>query len=325
MSSFLKKLAGIGSSASEAIQPRVPSIFEPHRRDVASFGAKSFVSPNNPQEEKTAEANQESQDGQYALDKNPTREMMDGQPAYIEEIGRARPLRSVSTVPASREPEKTADRAEFDSASRITSVVSDPVIDRSSQAKIEMTETQQGLQKASALPKAMLRRASRKEKATQSSNGIAHIVSDRTLPVLGAHNAISPLSAIPLGKSFAREESEQTHAINVMNDSAGRNANAGSLSEPLIPIRIPPALTRSSVIRPVNSPMPRRSGEEAFGGSRMPIAPGAEFEPAIRVTIGRVDVRAVFPAPTPRRTQPVRSKASLSLDEYLKRRGREQR
>ena len=44
-------------------------------------------------------------------------------------------------------------------------------------------------------------------------------------------------------------------------------------------------------------------------------------EPVIRVTIGRVDIRAEFPAPVMRQSPPPRSKPSaLSLDEYLKQR-----
>lgn len=47
-------------------------------------------------------------------------------------------------------------------------------------------------------------------------------------------------------------------------------------------------------------------------------------EPTTRVTIGRVEVRAVFPAPQPRPVPSARPKATLSLDNYLKRdRGRQ--
>ena len=48
-------------------------------------------------------------------------------------------------------------------------------------------------------------------------------------------------------------------------------------------------------------------------------------EPPIHVTIGRVEVRAVFPAPPSRRTSSARSRPTLSLDDYLKQRDRGQR
>jgi len=46
---------------------------------------------------------------------------------------------------------------------------------------------------------------------------------------------------------------------------------------------------------------------------------GAEREPAIRVTIGRVEVRAVFPEQPAKRSAPGRFRPSVTLDEYLKR------
>lgn len=42
-------------------------------------------------------------------------------------------------------------------------------------------------------------------------------------------------------------------------------------------------------------------------------------EPSIRVTIGKVEVRAVFPSPPVNRTPAQRARPTLSLDEYLKR------
>lgn len=45
-------------------------------------------------------------------------------------------------------------------------------------------------------------------------------------------------------------------------------------------------------------------------------------EPVIRVTIGRVDVRAVFSDPPVRHAQPRQSKRTITLDEYLKRSSR---
>jgi hypothetical protein len=47
--------------------------------------------------------------------------------------------------------------------------------------------------------------------------------------------------------------------------------------------------------------------------------PAPEVEPTISITIGRVDVRAVFPQPQAQRTRRVHP-APMSLDEYLKRR-----
>jgi hypothetical protein len=47
--------------------------------------------------------------------------------------------------------------------------------------------------------------------------------------------------------------------------------------------------------------------------------------PTIRVTIGRVDVRAVMPAPPVPVAKPVHPRPGLSLDDYLKQRRGEAR
>lgn len=45
-------------------------------------------------------------------------------------------------------------------------------------------------------------------------------------------------------------------------------------------------------------------------------------EPAVHITIGRVEVRAVFPEPSVRPAPPSKNHPSLSLDDYLKKRSR---
>lgn len=48
-------------------------------------------------------------------------------------------------------------------------------------------------------------------------------------------------------------------------------------------------------------------------------------ESPINITIGRVEVRAIMPTPSARRAAPAKSRTTLSLDEYLKRRERGRR
>ena len=48
-------------------------------------------------------------------------------------------------------------------------------------------------------------------------------------------------------------------------------------------------------------------------------------ESPINITIGRVEVRAIMPAPSARRAVPAKPRATLSLDDYLKRRDRGRR
>jgi hypothetical protein len=69
------------------------------------------------------------------------------------------------------------------------------------------------------------------------------------------------------------------------------------------------------------------SGAELAEATTRPAAPksppqtfaGTASEPAIRVTIGRVEVRAVFPEQPVKRSAPPRFRPSVTLDEYLNR------
>jgi hypothetical protein len=63
---------------------------------------------------------------------------------------------------------------------------------------------------------------------------------------------------------------------------------------------------------------PARPAVPNLPSTTAPTASGAA-EPAIRVTIGRVEVRAVFPEAAAKRSPPQRFKPSVSLDDYLNR------
>jgi hypothetical protein len=80
-----------------------------------------------------------------------------------------------------------------------------------------------------------------------------------------------------------------------------------------------PAPSVTGAVRP---PLAPRSG-----GARNPEAlpPSSSPKPNIQVSIGRVEVRAVFPEPAVRRAQPRSSRPTVSLDDYLNRRPRGRR
>jgi len=81
----------------------------------------------------------------------------------------------------------------------------------------------------------------------------------------------------------------------------------------------PQASPVASAIRP---PVAPRSG-----GVRNPEALPASSAPApaIQVSIGRVEVRAIFPEPAVRSAPAPRSRPTLSLDDYLNQRNRGKR
>jgi len=69
---------------------------------------------------------------------------------------------------------------------------------------------------------------------------------------------------------------------------------------------------------------PATIGMRALAGARdrgLQVANSAS-ELAVHITIGRVEVRAVFPEPSVRPAPPPKNRPSLSLDDYLKKRNR---
>jgi hypothetical protein len=77
----------------------------------------------------------------------------------------------------------------------------------------------------------------------------------------------------------------------------------------------------AAIARAGLAPRGRRDGDAQLGAARQRHA-GAAAEPAIHVTIGRVDVRAVLPGAAPRPAAPQQPRAAISLDEYLRQRNR---
>lgn len=64
---------------------------------------------------------------------------------------------------------------------------------------------------------------------------------------------------------------------------------------------------------------PRTEGRQEWGLREPRVDAPESSAPGIRVTIGRIEVRAITPPPA-RRTEPARSGPKLSLDDYLKQR-----
>jgi hypothetical protein len=93
----------------------------------------------------------------------------------------------------------------------------------------------------------------------------------------------------------------------------------GSVADtPLMPDISPPGPRSPSevaIARPHITPR-----IESAGGSPHPTPPTPEPAPTVKVTIGRVEVRAITPAPPTSRPKPAKTGPTLSLDDYLKRR-----
>ena len=97
----------------------------------------------------------------------------------------------------------------------------------------------------------------------------------------------------------------------------------GATSEPEATLA-PPTVASPVMPRIVR---PRSDGHLERGSREPRVAAPEPPAPTIRVAIGRIEVRAITPPPTPpaQRTTPARPSPALSLDEYLKQRNGGQR
>lgn len=127
-------------------------------------------------------------------------------------------------------------------------------------------------------------------------------------PALGDHRREDfPPARSPLGA--VQPATPQTGSHTEVLEHRRRSA------EPMSTLEIPKAVRHApSVNGAVRPPVRPRSGT-----AKTPAAPPGASEPAIQVTIGRVEVRAVFPEPAARRIPPARPRPTVSLDDYLKR------
>jgi hypothetical protein len=140
--------------------------------------------------------------------------------------------------------------------------------------------------------------------------------------------------------------SKSTNQVTVERQSIGSSLNPPGATEQTMPRIIRPAADREPLLKaaPAHSPKsaelkPDLSSRQSQSGElptlpeaalRSSVRPHTEArnvravlpdanasEPPIRITIGRVDVRAIFPEPPARRAQPLRSRPKVSLDDFL--------
>lgn len=276
MSNFLNKLIGHSLGPSEAIQPRVPSIYEPGRRGSAPQWA-DFASRERREgagDEIDAEANlaTEPRSQEVSTEKLPEPPPRSHHPEtarrtpVVEEAGR--PVRTLRATPESHA--RAAVRGILGS-------------------------------KLGAKPGAFLRR---------EPNAI---ISPSALPAnTNAVSAETAAGEIRAGELPTYSAQAQTRAAKSVNADAGILSDS-SLRESLVSSQIQP------VTIPVRAAATPASRQIDLASAKGPTQRAFDSEPAIRVTIGRVEVRAQFPAPAPRRAQSPRPKPTLTLDNYLKR------
>ena len=125
---------------------------------------------------------------------------------------------------------------------------------------------------------------------------------------------------MPLGPPSAEDESDEA-VFRSLGTLLGRGRG-----ETLLPVPSPGAqasLDASEDAPPPVAPRvvrPQLDGYLERGPQEPRVAAPESSAPAIRVTIGRIEVRAITPPPMPptQRTLPARPGPELSLDDYLK-------
>lgn len=143
-----------------------------------------------------------------------------------------------------------------------------------------------------------------------------------------ASGGFPALTGLPGGRDQQRAAAPHIHRTFFGNSAVNRElrtalgsrqTESGTQERPSHPqpemtrteISTPTAAGRSSVRPPVF--------ERAGAPRTSELSPRASAAPAIQVSIGRVEVRAVFPAASVRRPAPARSRPTMSLDDYLSR------
>lgn len=303
MSDFLSRLVGRSLGLSEAVQPRVPSLYEPYRKGNGPLWARHDVEG---QDERRASRNEVS------LGREPGAEDDKGHPSVLRPMEPSRHTRQVQPAEFVNEPAA-------------------PVL----QSVAEVTEKALASETGSG-PVLLTERLQHTEVAT-----VGEALSNNPVPV---RSSTEPPGSIPSTatrpSTLVRPASRPRAASNPEN--AGRLAvelrgaqlggqslivqlaksHAAIRSDPPTPSLMPAAKPGMLVVSSASRPQ-RPEGPDVTNVQAPPYSALAS-EPSIRVSIGRVDVRAVFPTPPPRRAQTARPKPGLSLDEYLKRRNRGQ-
>ena len=223
----------------EVVQPRVPSIYEPHRRDNGLDGPRADTIRS------TVAA---------AYDRRPSKQT----PGVNHDLGR-----SNQTLPADQ------DRAISDSP--VMPVVNPPPT-------------------------------------------VAAVYDGRPLDETSQDSPVMPVVNPPLTVAAVYDRRLSAEAMPPDDDRQPLNQTLPAVIDrryskappSLVAHQVPPA---PSAIRP---PLPSHAG-----GPRSSAPSSGPGKPAIQVSIGRVEVRAVFPEPVARRAPAPRSRPTVSLDEYL--------
>jgi hypothetical protein len=145
---------------------------------------------------------------------------------------------------------------------------------------------------------------------TLEANPLRDLASKIAEPAVRLKNIRASAGESVVSESLTRSKQEATPVGGLLSTQPLSPAYRDLLETMAVRARAAQVLVASMQSKDVSS-FPTQNASTAF--------PAPEVEPTISITIGRVDVRAVFPQPQAQRTRRVHP-APMSLDEYLKRR-----
>jgi len=290
MSDFLSRIVGRSLGPSQAIQPRVPSLYEPHRKGTGLLWAKQAFGAEDEGRESKNDLTFGDEPG--SEDREPLSEFRPEEPSR-----RTKQAQSVTLVNLGDDTEESQVVRTFGSAvpavrsvGRVREEASVSPEDVSNKATPAASQAETAIPSNAIRPSGLFRAAIRDGAASNSECAERPSVELRG-PQLGAQSLIVGVT----------------------------KANAAVPSDPPVPSRVLAAKPAMLVVPSVGRSQKLDDPEAAnFAASHISQA----SEPSMRVSIGRVEVRAIFPTPPPRSAQPTRPKPSLSLDDYLKQRNR---
>lgn len=346
MSDFLGNLAARSRGTLETIRPRVPSRFEPVRKSDGALAGRA------PAKEEGLESNAEMEargDVETPLSFEPKR-------TSAREVDststRARHTPAEADAPRIEKPEQ---RATVEPGQKETVSSVEPKSaqkqgsgeQRTQNKSARQTQPAQSLKPSSAqmldsgrivapsvrVPASREQRNARRDQdasraafisaieplAASSRTGETHAQDDeipmvKSLPANAAPSAPEPLRTFGSFAEVSRNES-------VSGNEARRRWPWDAALKPE-PITRPAPGDKPQAFAP---PSERATAEKPMAPNRQPAKQrfaaeqAHQSEPSVRVTIGRVEVRAVFPEQPVKRSPPPRFRPSVTLDDYLNR------
>lgn len=318
MSDFLSRLVGRSLGPSQAIQPRAPSLYEPYEKSSGPLWARHEGESAGQTSENGGSPGRDSRsENPLVEDHSRQRAFRRGEPSL-----HTRQAQPASSVTQALPTTKSRSEGSLEPAGPV--LQSDAEVSRETGSR--PVTLSGGLRS---------RDFAKVGENLPDSRALTHSPTepDDSTP----SNATRSSSLFyPASRNGAVINSEDARRVAVEMRSAehaGRSAiveparaSAGTLSasldSSLMAAATIAAAAKSRMLVVPSSSRPHRPEDRNAANTQAVPYNSTANEPAIRVSIGRVEVRAVFPPPPPRRVEPVRPKPSLSLDDYLKQRNR---